>query len=123
MFLLLRRATDADRVAAEEGRQYTGGDADIYTRHAFANPVEIESSTAHAVEGLGNEEELDAQLRPTHFADDVDGELVARVELEQFLIRQPARGELGERHERCLQRFLVETLGHVVLLTFRPPAG
>jgi hypothetical protein len=69
--LLLRRAPDEYRAAAEEGGQDAGGDAGVEPGHLLAHPVDIEGAAAHPAVLLGNEQKLDPQLVAAHAADDV----------------------------------------------------
>ena len=97
-------APDGDRVAAQEGRQHRGGDAQVDARHLFADAVHVERAAAEAAELLGNEQELDPQLvRAAHVPHDLERALVARVQRDQFLVRQPLLGEIPQRFQAQFQ--------------------
>ncbi len=108
VLLLLRRAAHRDGIAAERGRQQAGRDAEIDARQLLAEPVDVEGAAAHAVVGLGNEEQVEAELGAAHLADDLGGELVPRVELEQAGVRQLPVGEVAQRLQDHVERFSVE---------------
>ena len=113
--LLLRRAADHDRVAAEERRQHRGGDAEVDGGHPLAGPVDVEGRAAHAAVLLGDEQQLDAEVVAAHPLDQLGGELVALVEVDEQLLGQLVRGELADRVERHLQRVSVKA-SHVSVL-------
>ena len=113
--LLLGRAPDHDRVAAEERRQHRGGDAEVDGGHPLADPVDVEGRAAHAAVLLGDEQQLDAQILAAHPLDQLGGELVALVEVDEQLLRQLVRGEVADRVERHLQHVAVQA-SHVSVL-------
>jgi len=72
VFLLVRRGADRDGVAAEKRSQHGGGDAQIDSRHLFADDVHIEGAATEAAELLGNKQKLNAQLvRAAHMPNDL----------------------------------------------------
>ena len=117
--LLLRRAADADRVAAEERGEHAGGDAEVDARHLLADAVDVEGAAAHAAVLLGDEEELDAELVAAHRADELHRALVARVELEQLLVRQMLCSKFAEGVQHALERLLVQSGSHQTFMLSR----
>ena len=86
-FLLLRSGADRDRIAAQERGQHRRGDAEIDTRHLFANAIHIEGAAAHAAELFGNEQKLNAQLvRAAHVTDDFERAFVLVIEFAENVI-------------------------------------
>ena len=98
--LLLVGAADQDRVAAEEGGEHAGGDAEVDRGHPLADAVDVERAAAHPAVLLGDEQQLDAELLAAHAAHELLRELVALVELDQQLVGELALGELVDRLER-----------------------
>ena len=103
VLLLCRRAAEDDRVRAEEGGEDAGGDAEIDLCHLLAHPVDVERAAAHALEVLGDEQQLNAQAVAAHRAHDFDRELVGMVELQQLVVGQVVRGELAHGFQRQVQ--------------------
>ena len=60
--LLLRRGADGDRVAAQEGGEHRGGNAQVDARHLLADAVHVEGAAAESAVLLGNKQKLNAQL-------------------------------------------------------------
>ena len=65
--LLVLRAADADRVAAEERRELGRRQAEVDRRHPLADAVDVERAAAHAPVLVGHEQQLDTEL----IADDI----------------------------------------------------
>ena len=89
--LLLGRAADGDRIAAEEGGEQARRDADVDARHGLADAVDVEGTAAHPAVLLGDEHELHSKL-VSHLTNQRLRELVFRVELEEERV-----GELRAR--------------------------
>ena len=95
VLLLLRRGADSDRIAAQKRGQHGGGHAQIDARHLLADAIHVEGAAAHSAELLRNEQELNAQLvRAAHVAHDLERTFVARIQCDEFFVRQPLLGEL-----------------------------
>jgi len=110
--LLLLGAAEVDRIAAQEGREHAGGDAQIDARHRLADPVDVEGAAPHAAVGLRDEEQLDAELAAAHGAHRLERKLVVAVELEQLAVGQPVAREVAHRFERQVERLPVQTRWH-----------
>jgi hypothetical protein len=108
--LLFGGTAEDDRVAAQEGRQHAGGDAEVDRRQLLADAVDVEGATAHAAVLLGDEQQLDAQLVAAHGAHDLHRELVGVIQLEQPLRRQQLGRELADRFQGQLQRLTVQAV-------------
>ena len=106
------RAADRDRVAAQEGGEHGGGDAEVDGGHPLAHAVDVHRRAAHAAVLLGDEQELDAEVLAAHAAHELLGELVALVELDQQRVWQLAARELADRLERELEGFQIQTGRH-----------
>ena len=112
--LLLRRAADADRIAAELRRELRGREAEVERGHPLADAIDVERAAAHAAVLERHEDQLEPELVARgHPAHERLWELVALVELDQQRIGKLARGEVVDRLQRDLQHFGVELVGHV----------
>jgi hypothetical protein len=109
---LLLGAAEADGIAAQQGGEDAGGDPEIDARQGLADLVDVEGPTAHAAVLFGDEEELDAQILAAHPADEVVGELVSGVEVEDLRVGEVFAGEVLDRLEGQLQRLAIESCGH-----------
>ena len=115
--LLLRRGAHRDRIAAQKRGQYRGGHAQIDARHLFAHAIHVERAAAHAAVFFGDEQKLDAQLvRAAHVPHDLDRAFVARIQVDQNLVRQALLAEIPERFQAQFQRLFCD---HWLGLTFR----
>ncbi len=100
---------DEDRVAAEERGEHGGGEADVVTRHLFADAVGVERVAVHAAVRLGHEHELDTELlRVAHRSHDVLGTDVVAVEVELALRGEVVIDEVAQSAEHHLERVGVE---------------
>ena len=115
--LLLLGGADDDGVGAEEGREDRGGQTDVLARHDLAHPVSVEGSAVHPVVGLGDEDQLNAQLLGVaHRAHDVLGATVLVVELKLQLGGEGRVNEVAER----LERFRANDIDRLILTPVHP---
>jgi hypothetical protein len=107
--LLLLGGADDDGVGAEEGREDRGGQTDVLARHDLAHAVGVEGSAVHPVVGLGDEDQLNAQLLGVaHRAHDVLGATVLVVELKLQLGGEGRVNEVAERLEHEVEALQVQ---------------
>ena len=83
---------------------------------------------AHAAVLLGDEQQLDAQILAAHPFDQLGGELVALIQIDEQLLRQLVRGELPDRVERHLQHVAVQSShgsssGHIDRVSAAPASS
>ena len=84
-------AADQDRVAAQEGGEHRGGDADVDPCHPLADPVRVERAAAQTAVLLGDEDQMDAEVVAAHRAHGLLGAGVVAVEVEPAARRQLRR--------------------------------
>ena len=113
--LLVRCASDHDRVAAQERRQDRRGHAEVDAGHPLTGSVHVEGRTAHAAVLLGDEQQLDAEVVAAHPLDQLGRELVTFVQVDQQLFGELVSGELADRVERHLQHVSIKA-SHVSVL-------
>jgi hypothetical protein len=106
--LLFRRAADADGVRAKEGGQDASGHAQVNGSHQFGDAVDVIRAAAQPTQFLRDEKQVETQLRRVvQFLQDLFGEAVFVIELEQVLCRQLALGVLAQGIEDHLACFAV----------------
>jgi hypothetical protein len=118
---LLGRAAEHDWIATKEGGQDARCEADVDPGHRLAHAVDVERPAAHPAEFLGDEYQLYAELLAADRADELLGENVLLVELEELFIREVCPREILERIENQAKGFRVEgaAVGHGVDSLFR----
>ena len=110
--LLLRRAAEDDRIGAEERGEDAGRDPEVAAGEDLTDAIDVERAAAHAAVLLLEEEELDAELGAAHGADELDGELVAGVEVEESRFGEAVFREVADGLQRQIERFTIQSVCH-----------
>ncbi len=105
------RPADPDRVAAEERGQHRRGDPEVDPRHQLAHAVDVERAAAHPPVLLGDEQQLDAELRAAHLADQVERHHVPLVDVDQCLVAQLVAREIPDGRQGHLERVGIQSGG------------
>ena len=97
--LLFLCAADQDGVGAEMDDEEAGSDAETDLAQLFGHGGHVAGAAAHAAVFLGDEEQLQADLRSQELADDFFGKDLLRVPFPDLLGGEHTLADLGEEIE------------------------
>ena len=110
--LLLGRSPNDDRVQAEERGQHRAAQPQVDARDGFRHAVDVVRAAAHPPVFLGDEEQVNAELRAVHLTQDILGTFILVVQFAQHVAGKALGGKVLDRGQDHLQCFCVQASRH-----------